>query len=76
MSDYSRSGWLPNGKPITIHVRRLPTCTCGEPLYSIDGGPPEHTIPAGASVDDWRAWAARCPILRAENERARIAIQP
>lgn len=69
MSEYLL-GWLP------IAGRRLDDCSCGQPAYSIGGGPPEHIIPAGTSVNDWRAWAARCPLLRAEDERARIAIQP
>ncbi len=73
---FSRGGYLPTAEPIPINRRRLDDCPCGQPIYSLDGGPPEHIIPARTSVDDWRAWAARCPLLQAEDARARIAIQP
>ena len=68
---FSQGGWLPPSEPITITCRRLDDCSCGRPTYSIDGGPPEHIVPAGTSADDWRTWATRCPILQAEDARAR-----
>ena len=61
---------MPPGEPITLTCRRLEDCSCGKPTYSIDGGAPEHIIPAGTSVGDWRAWTTRCPLLRAEDMRA------
>ena len=72
---FSRGGYLPPSEPITITCRRLDACSCGQPTYSIGGGPPEHVIPAGTNVDDWRAWAARCPLLQAEDARARAHVR-
>jgi len=65
---FSRGGYLPPASPTPIPPRPPDTSPWA---YSIDGGPPEHIIPAGTNVDDWRAWAGRCPLLQAEDERAR-----
>ncbi|WP_102508119.1 hypothetical protein [Sanguibacter massiliensis] len=70
---YSRGGFLP-GPPVHVTRRRLDPCTCGEPLYSFDDGPPEHLCPAGITLDDFRAWTQRCPLLQAESARARAAV--
>ena len=69
---FSCGGFIP-GPPIHATVRRLDHCVCGEPLYSLDDGPPEHLVPAGTTFEAFRDWARRCPLLQAEEARAQAA---
>lgn len=71
---FSRGGYMPSAKPLLMTRRPGGPCACGERTHRFDGGPDEHLIPSGMSVDEYTAWAARCPLLRIEGDRAREAV--
>lgn len=74
-ANYSRGGYLPSATPLLMTRQPGAPCACGERTYRFDGGPDEHVIPRGTTATALRAWAARCPLLRAEDARARAVLR-
>ncbi len=60
----SQGGWL-KGPPLTITLEAIGDCSCGFPLFRLDGGRPEHVITQDMR---WRIMLGmiNCPVLRNE----------